>query len=314
MSSIRNIMKSFYHENSIGKLLLSPLIYYRNYIMSDKTYILKRFKRVMGYNLDLNNPRTLNEKIQWLKLYHNTPLHTQCADKYAVRDYVKNKIGEKYLVPLYLSTTDPKEITPERLPEFPFIIKTNHDSSGGIIVKDKTKINWIEIQQSLSRRLKKNYYHHSKEKQYKDIKPRIIVEKLLIDKVGNIPNDYKIHCFNGDPKIIQVDSDRFSNHKRNLYNANWELLPFTWSIWKNNKPVWDNGTTIPKPESLSTLIDLAKTLSKDFYYSRIDFYVVDKEIYFGEITFHHGGGTEIIFPKKWDSFYGDGLQIPINQG
>ena len=307
-------MKSFYHENPIGKLLLSPFIYYRNYIMSDKTYILKRFKRVMGYNLDLNNPKTLNEKIQWLKLYHNTPLHTQCADKYAVRDYVKNKIGEKYLVPLYLSTTDPKEITPERLPEFPFIIKTNHDSSGGIIVKDKTKINWIEIQQSLGRRLKKNYYHHSKEKQYKDIKPRIIVEKLLIDKVGNIPNDYKIHCFNGNPKIIQVDSDRFSNHKRNLYNVNWELLPFTWSIWENNEPVWENGTTIQKPESLSTLIDLAKILSTDFYYSRIDFYVVDKEIYFGEITFHHGGGTEIIFPKKWDSFYGDGLQIPINQG
>jgi len=209
-------MKNIYHGNPVGKFLLFPFIYYRNYIMSDKTYILKRFKRVMGYNLDLNNPKTLNEKIQWLKLNHNTTLHTQCADKYAVRNYVKNKIGENYLVPLYYSTENSNEIQPEILPEFPFIIKTNHDSSGGIIVKDKSNIDWIKVQKSLKKRLKKNYYYYSKEKQYKDISPRIIVEKLLVDKGGNIPNDYKIHCFNGEPKIIQVDSNRFSNHKRNL--------------------------------------------------------------------------------------------------
>lgn len=280
-------------------------------MMSDRTYILKRFKRVMGYNLDLNNPMTLNEKIQWLKLNHNTPLHTQCADKYAVRDYVKKKIGKNYLVPLYYTTENANEIQEEKLPLAPFIIKTNHDSSGGIIVKDKSNIDWIKIQNSLKKRLKKNYYYYSKEQQYKDIRPRIIVEKLLIDKEGNIPNDYKIHCFNGEPKIIQVDSDRFSNHKRNLYDENWKELPFTWSIWVDGKPLWDNGPRMEKPKSLDKLLELAKILSADFYYSRIDFYVVDDFIYFGEITFHHGGGTEIIYPAKWDTYYGENLTIPF---
>ncbi|WP_299164485.1 ATP-grasp fold amidoligase family protein [uncultured Eudoraea sp.] len=315
MINFRKLIKNFYHKTQLGKVLISPYMFYRDYIMSDTTYVKRSFKREMGYNINLNNPITLNEKMQWSKLYNdNTALHTQCADKYAVREHVASKIGQEYLVPLYFTTKDPAQIVPDNLPKTPCIIKTNHDSSGGIIIKNLHNVNWKKIQKSLKERMSKNYYYISKEQQYKDIVPRIIVEKLLLDKQGNVPNDYKIHCFNGNPEFIGVDIDRFSNHTNNLYNIKWELLPFIWSVKDDDKkPRLANGREIQKPKNLNKLLTLAKALSEDFIYSRIDFYVVDEEIYFGEITFHHGGGVAHFIPKEWDTYYGNILKIPLNR-
>lgn len=275
-----------------------------------KIYTKHRYRRKTGKALNLTNPKDLNEKINWLKLYDRSPLHTQCADKYAVREYVSEKIGERYLVPLYFHTKDPKKIIPENINQIPCIIKTNHDSGGGIFVYQSEGNDWEQIQKELTDRLEINYYKKYREWQYKNIEPRIIVEKLLLDESGKIPMDYKIHCFNGRPEIIQIDLDRFSDHKRNLYDPNWNLLPFTWSVWENNKPLWDNGKQIPRPRNLEELINLAMALSSEFIYARIDFYELNECIYFGEITFHPGSGFETIHPEKWAKILGERLKLP----
>jgi len=252
----------------------------------------------------------LNEKIQWLKLYDRTSLHTKCADKYAVRDYVRSKNLEQILIPLLFYTEDVNNIAFNILPEPPFIIKTTHASADGIIVKDKTKIDWKAARQELRHLLKMNYYFQKREWAYKNIQPRIVVEKLLLDRHGNIPYDFKIHCFHGVPKIIQVDMDRFFNHKRNFYDTQWNLLNFTWCPVLNGSPVWPKGRNIRPPQQLKDMLQIAKILSSEFLYARIDLYNFEDKIYFGEITFYHGCGMEIFKPAIWDKKIGDMLTLP----
>ena len=304
-------LRQFYYGSVVGRFLLGlgRRIYhvYRFRMMSDESFIKWRFKQVFGRVPDLRNPKTLNEKIQWLKLHDRSPLHTQCADKYAVREYVAKTIGDEYLVPLLYHTVDPGDITPENLPDAPFIVKTTHGSSGGTIVRVKSEIDWELLRKELRQLLRVNYYHASKEWQYKDIKPRIVVEKLLLDQDENIPFDYKIHCFHGQPKIVQVDLDRFTDHKRNLYDTEWRLQPFTWCSWEASKPLWPNGRGVPMPSQLEQMLHIAAKLSSEFLYVRIDLYDLDGQIFFGEITFHHGSGTEVFTPAEWDRKLGDML-------
>ena len=283
----------------------------KNRLVPDKVLLENRFKRNHGHKPNLKDPKTLNEKIVWLKLYDRTPLHTQCADKFAVREYVSNKIGEHYLVPLYYHTLDPKDIGPEKLPDTPCIIKANHDSSGGVFVYDKAAINWGEVQKGFEKRLKNNYYWNSQEWQYKNIKPRIIVEKLLQDKNGNIPFDYKLHCFNGKVRMIQVDMGRGTNHHhRNWLNPNWEREPYKWSSPKGNGIYTDPSDEDPeKPKSLAQMIRLAEILAAPFCYVRVDWYDVDGKLFFGELTFHHDGGMQAILPKIWDERLGSELKL-----
>ncbi|WP_396634860.1 ATP-grasp fold amidoligase family protein [Maribacter sp. R86514] len=280
-------------------------------IIPDKQLVKFKFKHHIGYPINLKNPQTLNEKINWLKLNDRTPLHTQCSDKYLVREFIKDKIGEEYLVPLYFSTKNPKDIIAENIPDSPSIIKANHDSSGGIFVYDKSKINWDEVQQSFEERLKSNYYLVSREWQYKNIEPRIIVEKLLQDKNGGIPFDYKLHCFNGKVRMISVDMGRGSDqHYRNWYNTNWEREEFRWSSPKENGKSTDpSSEDLERPKTLKEMIRLSKLLAKAFKYVRVDWYDVDGKLYFGEITFHHDGGFRPILPEIWDKKLGNELKI-----
>ena len=269
----------------------------------------------MGKPLNLTNPRTLNEKINWLKLYDRTPLHTLCADKYSVREYVADKIGESYLVPLYFHTKNPDQIVLENIDQLPCIIKTNHDSGGGIFIHKKDNIDWISIQEKLKRRLKKNYYTKSREWQYKNIEPRIIVEKLLQDQHGNIPLDYKLHCFNGLVRMIQVDMGRgTNNHYRNWYNPKWQREPYKWSSPKGIGKFTDpSDDEVPKPNTLEEMIRLSEILSQPFDYVRVDWYDVDDKLYFGELTFHHDGGTKPIIPEEWDFNLGEELKITTSK-
>lgn len=265
----------------------------------------------MGKPLNLSKPRTLNEKINWLKLYDRTPLHTQCADKYTVRKYVTDQIGESYLVPLYFYTKNPKEIVPANIKQLPCIIKTNHDSGGGIFVYKIENIDWLVIQEKLTSRLKKNYYTISREWQYKNIEPLIIVEQLLQDQDGNIPDDYKLHCFNGSVRMIQVDMGRGTDdHFRNWYNTQWGREPYKWSSPKGFGKFTDpSNKEIPKPDTLEKMLRLSEILSKPFDYVRVDWYDVNAKLYFGELTFHHDGGTKPILPEKWDFKLGEELRI-----
>nr|WP_293165121.1 ATP-grasp fold amidoligase family protein [Allomuricauda sp.] len=270
-----------------------------------------KFWFYQGYLPDLNAPKTLNEKITWLKLNDRTNLHTECTDKYAVRKYISNTIGDEYLVPLYFHTVNVKDVRPENINKLPCIIKTNNDSGGGYFVRDIRSVNWEVIRKALKYRLSSNYYGKSKEWQYKHIKPRIIVEKLLEDKNGQIPFDYKVHCFNGKPRMISVDMGRNTNtHYRNWYSPQWQREPYSWSSPKGRgKSTKPSEQDVPKPKTLKEMLQLSKKLAEPFTYVRVDWYDVNDKLFFGELTFCHDSGLMPIVPKIWDERLGSELNL-----
>lgn len=281
------------------------LNYYR---IEDIKFLKKKFLRLQGYELNLEQPKSLNEKLQWLKIYDRRPIYTVFADKYAVRDYVKDNIDEEILIPLLYSTKNYKDIVPENLPNEPFILKANHDSGSFLIVRDKSKVDWERLRTDCRWWLSKNYYWIDREWQYKDIEPKIIVEKLLLDKNGKIPNDYKIHCINGEVEFIYVSVDREGVNKRNIYDKNWNPLPFTFANkYKDASKL--RGSEILPPPSFERMIAISKEVAKLFAYVRVDFYDVDGKLYFGEITQCHGGGFDQMRPIEWDYKYGEMLNI-----
>ena len=304
-----------YNSSELGYRVAGPILTLRSYlkynIKSDETILKERYKKSFNREIDLSNPKTLNEKIIWLKLNDRTPLHTKCADKYEVRGYIEDKIGSEYLVPLYFQTYNFKDIRPENLPNEACIIKTNNDSGGGIFVYDKAQLNYDEAQQKLKRRLAVNYYRRSKEWQYKNIKPCVIVEKLLQTNEGSIPLDFKIHCLTGKPRMIQVDVGRGTkNHYRNWYNTNWEREPYKWSSVKPNGKFTDPSTEeVAKPQLLNKMLELSEILAQPFPYVRVDWYDVDDKLYFGEMTFHHDGGNQPIIPEEWDNKLGSLVEL-----
>ena len=306
------LIKKLYKDNAFFHFLLHPVKkaydFYNNHLFSDVYSIRVRYKKSFGVYPDLENPKTLNEKMQWLKLYDRTPLHTMCADKYKVREYVAEKVGEQYLVPLVFSSQKVEDISSHNLPGYPVAVKTNHDSGGAEIIRNKAKVNYKKLQKKIKERLNVNYFYRSKEWQYKNITAKIIVEKLLLCSDGKIPNDYKFHCFHGEPKVVYVSVDREGKNKRNIYDINWIPLFFTWAA-KEKDIANLRGEEIPKPENYEKMIELAKKLSSPFKYVRVDLYNAGGAIYFGEMTFHQGSGFEIISPKEWDEQLGSFLDI-----
>jgi teichuronopeptide biosynthesis TupA-like protein len=278
------------------------------YSVKDIPYLKKKFLNMQGYPLDIDNPKTLNEKLQWLKLYDRRPIYTTFADKYAVREWVKENIGEDVLIPLLYSTRNPDDIKPENLPDEPFILKANHDSGSYVIVRDKSKIDWPKVRTDCRWWLSKNYYWIDREYQYKAIEPRIIIEKLLVTQSGRIPNDYKIHCINGEIQFIYVAVDREGVNKRNIYDKDWKPFDISWANkFKDASNL--RGPEIDPPASFERMIAISKQVAQLFAYVRVDFYDVDGKLYFGEITQCHGGGFDQMRPIEWDYKYGEMLQI-----
>ena len=279
----------------------------RNRNEKDFPKILKQwYKKRTGKNLNLGNPKTFNEKIQWLKLYDNSPLKTKLADKYLVREWIEEQIGSKYLIPLLGVWNNFDEIDFDKLPE-KFVLKANHGSHWNIIVKDKSKLDKSKAKKKFDKWMARDYaFKAGLELQYKGIKPKIIAEKFIEDTNGEL-NDYKIMCFNGEPKFVWVDCGRYSNHTKNIYDLDWNLQPFkmTYSISK---------TPIARPENLDKMIELAKILCKDFAFVRVDFYNVDGKIYFGEMTFTSMSGTDKFEPEKYDLELGNMLTLPEKKG
>lgn len=287
------IRRIYYNFRSIGFLDHIP----------SNIFIPILYRVATGKKLNLVNPTSFNEKLQWLKLYDHNPMYTIFADKYAVREYIKNKVGEQYLIPLLGHWNNVENIDFEALPD-QFVLKCNHDSGGVVICRDKSAFDVEEAKKKLRDHMEQNHYYLSREWAYKDIKRCIICEEYLIDKESNDLRDYKIFCFNGVPKLIQVDFDRFNDHKRNLYTTNWEFLDVT--IKCPNDP----NKIIPKPEKLSEMLDVASKLSKGYPELRVDLYLVNGKIYFGELTVYHGGGIEKFTPDSFGDELGD--QIDLN--
>ncbi|MFT5294388.1 MAG: hypothetical protein ACI9YH_000394 [Colwellia sp.] len=272
---------------------------------TDRYYTIRKFKDVFNKDLDLKHPKTFNEKLQWLKLFDASSLKTTCADKLAVRSFVEKNIGNEYLIPLIYTTTNYENILPDKLPNYPFVIKTNHFSGKVFIIRDKSNVCFDEVRTSLKYQLRKNFYHGHRELQYKNIPPSIIVEKLLVDTDGNIPSDYKIHCFNGKPKYVQVDTARFTQHTRCMYDPDWSLLDFSLQ-----KP---KGKRTDRPAALEEMLKIAEKLSKKFLYVRVDLYEVNQKVFFGELTFTSGAGLEIFIPKSIDLLWGNQLDISVDK-
>lgn len=306
LTKTRKLISDVYRTSNLGYSILRP--FYKTYelllrLMPDKILLKRSFKKHMGYSLNLENPVTLNEKINWLKLYNRKNKHTLIADKYRVREYVSKTIGDNYLIPLLFHTNNPKDLVEENLPKSNYIIKTNHDSSGGLIIRDGSKLNYKKIQQRFRKLMKENHYYTSLEWQYKNIKPHIIIEKLLLTEDGGIPSDFKFHCFNGKLEFIMVDLDRFGELRtRNLYDKDWNLLECKWG-----RP---NNKAVAKPNKLNEMIEIAEKLAKEFIYIRVDFYYVKEKIYFGELTLHHASGLQAFTDEECDKKFGNLLNLP----
>lgn len=257
----------------------------------------KDFKKQLGYSLNLDTPKTFNEKLQWLKVYYKDPIMTKCADKVAVRDIITKEIGKEYLIDVYGVYDSVDEIDISKLPN-QFVLKPNHSSGRVIICKDKNAENWKENFKLLKKWMKENYYYQNGEWVYKDIKPKIVCEKLLDSNIV----DYKLLCFNGKAKVIFLAKDRGQNVKFNFYDTNFDLLPIKWHH--------DNfKDKIDKPIHLDLMIQLSEQLSKKFPHVRVDWYEVDNKLYFGELTFFHDNGMHKIEPYEWDYKLGELLDL-----
>ena len=274
----------------------------------DEKYIQMRYMRQFGEKCDLINPRTFNEKLQWLKLHDRKPIYTAMADKYAAKKYVAGKIGKEYIIPTLGVWDDPDDIDFDKLPDR-FVLKCTHNSGLGMcICRDRSKLDIPKVKKELRKGLRQNYYLSGREWPYKNIKRRIIAEKYMEDSSSaclsvNDLNDYKLMCFNGKVKCTFVCSERSENLKVTFFDNDWNRLPF-----ERHYPASDKE--IQKPENFDTMIALAEKLSEDIPFVRVDLYNVDGKIYFGELTFYPGCGFEEFSPDKWDRILGDWLVLP----
>lgn len=284
-----------------------PVLANRGFLnwLSDETILKIQFKDRMRKELNLENPQTFNEKLQWLKLYDRNPLYTNLVDKYQVRKHIAKTIGEEYLIPLIGVCDKFEDIDFSKLPN-QFVLKCTHDSGGLVICTDKGKLDIEAARKKINKSLKRNFYYYAREWPYKNIKPRIICEKYMVDESDTELKDYKFMCFNGEVKCIFVCLNRNSSKGLNvdIYDTNWNLMPFE----RPNSP--NSDTIIPKPKKIDKMIEFAEKLSKDKLFVRVDFYEINGQLYFGEITFYPGAGFEKFKPESYDYLLGSWIELP----
>jgi len=270
--------------------------------MSDEAYLKMQFALSMKKDLDLENPKTFNEKLQWLKLYNRDPLYTQLVDKYRVREYVKKTIGEDYLIPLYGVYDNYQEIDFEALPN-QFVLKMNHTSGGVYVIEDKDKINHEQLEQEVNEWLATNYYWQHREWPYKDVEPKIIVEKLMVDEQNDDLKDYKFLTFAGEVKLFYIASSQPQGRRIDYYDLEFNPLAIEQKFPKSKKEH-------QKPKNFEKMIELAAKLAADIPHVRVDLYEINGKVYFGEMTFYSQAGIEPFEPESFDKKMGDWLQLP----
>ncbi|OAA86972.1 ATP-grasp fold amidoligase family protein [Clostridium ljungdahlii] len=276
---------------------------YLNWI-SDTNYLKMLFWARMGKKLNLSNPRTFNEKLQWLKINNRKLEYTTMVDKHEVRQYVKDNIGEQYLITLLGGPWNNfDEIDFDALPD-QFVLKCTHDSGGVIICKDKRNFNKGAARLRLNKSLQRNYYYSGREWPYKNVKPRIIAEKYMVDDSSKDLKDYKLMCFGGKVKCSFVCTNRDLNDLRvTFFDRQWQKMPF-----ERHYPV--DSKNIQKPIGYGEMICLAEKLADNIPFVRVDFYNINGKIYFGELTFYPGCGFEEFTPEEWDHKLGNWITLP----
>ncbi len=291
-------------KHNILYKIRGKIIHYSAIFLSDEYYLKLLFYHRLGYKLNLNNPQTFNEKLQWLKLNDQREEYSTMVDKIEAKKYVASIIGEKYIIPTLGIWDNVNEIEWDSLPN-QFVIKSSDDSGGVIVCKDKTTLDIEKARKKLQR--KNNYFKYNKEYPYRNLKHRIIAEEYLEDESKYELKDYKIFCFNGEPRLLFVATDRLKKGeetKFDFFDLEWNHLPFT-----NGHP--NNPNPIKKPTNFDEMLCIARKLSVGIPQVRIDLYNCNGKIYFGEITFFHWGGTMAFKPKEWDYKLGEMIHLPI---
>lgn len=307
MEDIFNKIKDFIIDKDYRFQYLAGKGFYNS--LSDAQYLKRMYKARLGKNLNLDSPQTFNEKLQWLKLYDRKQEYTMMVDKYKVREYIAAQLGEELLIPLLGVWNDPDEIDFDKLPN-QFVLKCNHNSGLGMcICKDKSKLDIEHVKAELRKGLLQDYYLTGREWPYKDVPRKIIAEKYMND--SNTPDllDYKFMCFNGQVRCSFVCSDRFGKDglKVTFFDRDWNVLPF-----ERHYPKCKDK--IEKPSTYEKMVEYAERLSKGNPFVRVDFYEIDKKIYFGELTFFPGSGMEEFSPESADAELGSWIKLPEVQG
>lgn len=278
--------------------------------MPDEQYLKLMYWAILHRKLDLKNPKTFNEKLQWLKLHDRKTEYTVMVDKYEAKRYVAERIGEQYIIPTLGIWEHFDEIDFESLPN-QFVLKCTHDSGGLVVCKDKSKLNKSTAREKIERSLKCNYYLSSREWPYKNVPPRIIAEKYMSD-IQNAADeesslkDYKFYCFSGEPKFLYI-SDRLDDHTKarvSFANMKWESAPFGRTDYREFEELPE------RPQHFEEMIKLARVLSEGFTFLRVDLYEINKKVYFGELTFHPCAGFMPFKPEEWDKKLGQLIILP----
>lgn len=273
--------------------------------MPDAMYLKMKYKMRMGKKLNIRNPQTYNEKLQWLKIHDRNPEYIIMVDKYKAKKYVADRIGDQYIIPTLGVWERFDDIDFDALPN-QFVLKCTHDSGGLVICSDKNRLDRVAAKNKIEKSLNRNYFWASREWPYKNVKPRIIAEQYLVDESGYELKDYKLFCFDGEVKALFIATDRTDPTKEtkfDFFDAEFRHLPFT-----NGHP--NAGREIKCPVSFEEMKSLASRLSKGIPQLRVDFYDVNGQVYFGELTFFHWSGMTPFVPEKWDYTFGEWIHLP----
>ena len=271
----------------------------------DKAFQKWDYKIHTGRRLHLRHPVTYQDKLQWLKYYYRNPAYPQLVDKYAVRSWVTDKIGEEYLCPIYGVFDKWDDIDFTKLPD-QFVLKCTHDSGSVVICKNKEQFDFVQAREKIETGLTRKQFYLSREWPYKNLKPRIICEKYLVDDRGTDSPDYKLFCFDGEVKMIQINSERSSatGVKSNFFSIEKKPVAIKEKGYDNNPGI----TSLPAISD--EMVVLAQVLSKNMPHVRVDFNCVNNHIYFGEMTFFQGGGRLLFEPDEWNYKFGEWITLP----
>lgn len=301
---MKKIVTFFKQPTRIYRSIVYRLLNSIAKFLSDETYLKYRWFITFDKKLNFSNPKSFNEKLQWLKLNNRQPLFTKLVDKFEVKEYVRNIIGDDYIIPTIAIYDQAENINFDALPE-QFVLKCTHDSGGIVICTDKSKLNKENAIKKLKKGLENNFFLINREWPYKNVKPRIIAERYISEIDGDL-RDYKFFCFNGIPKFLYVASDRFKEGeetKFDFFDMDFNHLPII-----NGHP--NSKMPIKKPKGFELMVELAQKLSAGMIHVRVDFYDVNGKIYFGEMTFFHMSGLTKFEPQEWDLKFGEYIHLP----
>lgn len=294
-----------FNITQMKQLLWNMYVWVRNAIgkyLSDETYIKWVYRINNGEKLNLDNPQTFNEKLNWIKLFDRNPQYTRMADKYEAKEFVSNRLGTTdYTVPCLGVFNSFDEIDFDKLPDR-FVLKTTFDSSGVFVVRDKSKFDKENAKNRIAKSMKSDYFIASREWPYKNIPHRLIVDQFLDNHTEHELTDYKFWCFNGEPKVVYV-TNKGANICENFYDMNWDVLDINHGF-PRHQPEFS------KPEAFEEMRELARKISYGVPFLRVDFFYIEGKVWFGECTFFDWGGMRSFKSKEWDKKLGSWLTLP----